>query len=612
MPEDEKNVSNNSNEISETQMFIISNSANITLNEVIRLTTKDYLSKFDRNNPPPPAQIERELINITNENITLCNINIPVLAMKNPDGSVQTDKNGNPKGIPLRPKWRALDRLVPQQIADVALFFYHIIRIDTTESNTDEDLVAVYISDGRNIGTYDYDESYLFSIFKQYDYQLDEKKYKDIYYIIKSTAPKKTRCCKRNLVPVMNGIFDYDTKKLMDFDPQYVFLSKSQVSYNPQAVNPIIHNNDDNTDWDVESWVNSLSDDPEIVELLWQMMSAIIRPFVRWNKSIWLYSTVGNNGKGSLCELMRNLCGTGSHTSIRLSQFDAEFALEPLIRANAIIVDENDVGLYIDRLANLKAIITNDIVQINRKFKAPIAFRFWGFMVQCINELPRIRDKSDSFYRRQILVPMEKCFTDVERGYIKNDYLRRKDVLEYVLYKVLNSNFYEIIPPERCKSLLGTYKELNDPVREFANEFFDQFTWTLVPYTFVYDVYKAWFKEINPSGKPEGRTGFLRNLKQIIISDSNFSKVWSVCDNAVSTKTTICTPEPILERYKLDMWRDPAYKGNDYNKLIMPYTRETRLRGFVRRSNAVNTTPQSDMTPPDDTSTLFSPEIPKS
>ena len=37
-----------------------------------------------------------------------------------------------------------------------------------------------------------------------------------------------------------------------------------------------------------------------------------IRPNVSWNKSAWLYSTLGNNGKGTLCALLRNLCGPGA------------------------------------------------------------------------------------------------------------------------------------------------------------------------------------------------------------------------------------------------------------------------------------------------------------
>ena len=122
----------------------------------------------------------------------------------------------------------------------------------------------------------------------------------------------------------------------------------------------VIHNPNDNTDWDVESWMNESSDDPEIVTLLWEILGAIIRPNVRWNKSAWFYSTTGNNGKGTLCELMRQLCSSGAYASIPIADFAKRFALEPLITACAIIVDENNVGEFIDKAGNLKAIITND------------------------------------------------------------------------------------------------------------------------------------------------------------------------------------------------------------------------------------------------------------
>ena len=117
---------------------------------------------------------------------------------------------------------------------------------------------------------------------------------------------------------------------------------------------------------------------------------------------------------------MRNLCGEGSYKSIKLEEMGKEFLLEPLVGASAIIVDENDVGIYIDKAANLKAIVTSDVIQINRKFKQPISFRFRGFMVQCLNEMPRVKDKSDSFFRRQLFIPFTKCFTGAERRYIKH------------------------------------------------------------------------------------------------------------------------------------------------------------------------------------------------
>src|SRR5699024_5398232 len=146
----------------------------------------------------------------------------------------------------------------------------------------------------------------------------------------------------------------------------------------------------------------------------------------------------------------------------------------------------------IDKAANLKAIITNDVIQMNRKFKTPIAFQFKGFMVQCLNEMPKIKDRSDSFYRRQLFVPFLKCFTGKERKYIKHDYLHRKDVLEYVLWRVLNMDYYTLSEPEACRLALEEYKEYNDPIRQFIDEILPECKWNLLPYAFLYDLYKSW------------------------------------------------------------------------------------------------------------------------
>ena len=559
-----------------------------TLNEVIRETTTSYLAKLNNTNMliPTPRQIEQELLAAVNNEIALENMLIPVQTLRNNKGDAILDKNGNPKTVPLRSKWRDLNRLLPQQLADIALHFHHIIRVDTTESNVEceEDLLAVYCETGPNTGTYDINESTLYRIIKNYDYQLEKGKFDEVYFMLQSQAPRKTRCCKRDLIAVNNGIFDYRNKVLLPFSPEYVFLAKSCVDYDFNASLTVIHNDSDNTDWDIETWMSDLSDDEDIVKLLWEMLSAIIRPFVRWNKSIWMYSNTGNNGKGTLCELMRNLCGAGSYTSISLSEFGKDFALQPLLHCNAIIVDENDVGKYIDCLANLKAVVTNDIVQINRKFKNAISFRFWGFMVQCINDLPRVRDKSDSFYRRQILIPFDKCFTGAEKRYIKDDYLSRKEVLEYVLKKVLHTDFYELSQPDRCKDLLGSYKELNDPVREFLVEFKEKFTWDLIPTEFLYDLYKSWYMRCNPSGKPEGKTNFKKQLDNILLEPA-FSPYWQSADNAVSVGNKMACPEPLIAQYDLVQWKNPNYTGSDITKLSQPRLMSTRYRGIVRRPN---------------------------
>ena len=73
----------------------------------------------------------------------------------------------------------------------------------------------------------------------------------------------------------------------MPFSREYIFTTKLKVGYNPSARNITIHNNDDGTDWDFYSWLEEVADDPEITEVLWEVISASLRPNVAFNKAVF-------------------------------------------------------------------------------------------------------------------------------------------------------------------------------------------------------------------------------------------------------------------------------------------------------------------------------------
>lgn len=477
------------------------------------------------------------------------------------------------------------DTLSFDQIASLMAVMYPIARISCAGSNADADydLLALYVTDGPDAGTYVTSDEELYRLARRFNRRLTSREFDEVVKVIRTMVPRKVRCMDRDLIAVNNGIFNYATKQLEDFTPELVFMTKSHVDYNPNAVNVTIHNDDDNTDWDVDSWMDGLSDDPDIVEVLWQILGAVIRPHVRWNKSAWLYSETGNNGKGTLCELMRSLCGDTAYTAIPISDFSKDFALEPLTHSTAIIVDENDVGTYIDKCANLKAVITNDVIPINRKFKTPISYQFYGFMVQCLNEFPRIRDKSDSFYRRQLFVPFDKCFTGAERKYIKEDYLHRPEVLQYVMYKVLHMNYYTLSEPEACLAVLDEYKEFNDPIRQFFEETEELYKWDLLPFAFLYDLYKAWFRKNSPNGTVQGKNKFISELVNIVRN----SKIWYCTDKSKTIRSAgrIVGPEPLIAYYGLDEWRNPTYTGHDVDRISEPVVQDF-YRGLLRYNSS--------------------------
>ena len=518
-----------------------------------------------------PFEVTTEIINEVNTHIEATN--------------VQEDRiRNNP--IPY------IKRLGFNELAIVMSHIYHIINIVPSKKNTDPDLDMLAIYDGdpssNTYGVYVTSSAAIRRVARKFTPDLSLLEYKELISALTDISPRVARGENKDLIAVNNGIVNYKDKSFIAYDEltpeqrtesQYVFLSKASVDYNPHASNPHITMPDGKV-WDVESWMLEIADDADIAELLWQIIGAIIRPYVSWNKSAWLYSERGNNGKGTLVELMRNLCGPQSYASVPLSDFGKDFMLEPLTRANAILVDENDVGTFIDRAANLKAIITNDVITINRKHKMPVAYQFYGFMVQCLNEFPKIKDKSESFYRRQLFIPFTKSFTGVERRYIKDDYIARQDVLEYVLWRVIHMpDYYVLSEPYRTQTVLDEYREFNDPVRAFYNELESEFVWDLLPFTFLYDVYKAWLEKAMPSSTPLGRNTFMRDITTIATESGKW-----VCDDPRATVyvgNKMDAPEPLILEYDLQDWQNTNVSVKNPNLRAQP-RKSRQYRGLMR------------------------------
>ncbi|MDU4969824.1 MAG: phage/plasmid primase, P4 family, partial [Atopobium minutum] len=493
---------------------------NQTFDELVSSITEDYLEQVDLGNQPSPATIKRELLDEINREVNIYN-----KGPEDPPGSGEfpTPKKG-------KEKYDILKALPPSEIGHILIVVHRVCRVAFGDaSDEDNCLVGVYATEGERLGTYDTSEKAIRRLIRQYNRQISSHDIDEVYAFLKDEAPVKKICRDRDLIAVGNGIYDYANKMLMDFDPELVFTTKSHVNFVDGAANPHI-TMPDGVDWDVESWMQSLSDDPDVRELLWQTLGAIIRPNVPWHRSVWLYSKSGNNGKGTLCRLMRNLCGEDACASISITGFGNQYGLNALTRVSAVIVDENDTSAYLDKAAALKAVITGDPVLVDRKFKDPLNLVFHGFMVQCINALPRFKDKSDSAYRRLLLVPMEKRFEGCERKYIKDDYLGRQDVLEYVLYKLLaTTDYYELVQPQACLDLLEEYKQFNDPIREFMATVMEELRWDLVPWQFLYDLYARWFARNNSAGKPVGINPFRDEVRSLLVDYPG----WSETQNAV-------------------------------------------------------------------------------
>ena len=299
-------------------------------------------------------------------------------------------------------------------------------------------------------------------------------------------------------------------------------------------------------------------------------------------QAIFFYAPIGNNGKGTLGQIRKNIVGKGNYSSLDISDFNHEFLKKSLLGVTGNIADENNVDQYIDSVRDFKASITGDDINVNRKFEKPIRLQFRGTNIQMLNGLPKTKDKTDSFYRRIILVPFVRSFTNNgQRHEIKNIYIHREDVLEYVVYKAFNMDFDSFIVPQKSKDLLNEYKELNNPVLSFWAEFEHEFAWDLLPTQFLYDLFVSWSKRTNPSGKPLSKSSFLETMRLIGNESDKWDSKFETTDK-IKTMSRMDNDEPLITEYGLTNWMNPDYHGTKSTK-AREFKRRATYRGMVKK-----------------------------
>ena len=410
------------------------------------------------------------------------------------------------------------------------------------------------------------------------------KAIKDVVDHVRDSVPLLKESEGDDVVALANGLFNLRTKELREFSPDVVLRSKASVAFDADATTcPVIDG------WSVDEWIRELANnDPEVNKLFWEIIAALFRPDHPFNKAMLLYSPTGSNGKGSFVELLRNLVGVERVATLSLSDFGKEFLPPKLLSAFCVLSDENKVGDFMRDASTLKAWVTHDWVPINVKYGPMVETKGRGLSVFCVNELPSSKDKSESLYRRFVAIPFLKRYVGPdENKAIKNDYVKRPEVLEYVANKALMMPLFDTFTePAVCKELLDRIRVENDPVLQFAEDFLPQFVWDLLPWEFLYGVYFAWMHKEVPSGRAVNLREFNKRLSAYV--DEHPSCGWFVPRDAkgkqqpVRTSTRIIGEEPLAVEYDINNWFDMRPVNGSIRKVGTPHNIKVSYRGLQR------------------------------
>ena len=456
--------------------------------------------------------------------------------------------------------------------------------------------IGIYQTTGDNKGVYEItNDPYgaFGELVERYKPDATRREKLEVFTLVKSRLKVVEKCVIPYYVAVNNGIWDMRDKILHPFSQDLVFTSKIHTNLNLAATNPVITIPEDNSTWDVDTFFSELGS-PEFVKSILEVIQAACLPLAPRNKMVLFMNTAGNNGKGTICQLIRNILGKDSVVSIPITNFSKQFELANLPHACSVICDENDVSSFSQGLGNLKSVITGDTVSIERKYKESFDYSFHGLVLQCVNDFPKGDDKSGSFRRRLHIIPFENCFTGAEKRYIKDRLIYRTDVLEYILKMVLVDMEYreQFTETAATKKALESYVKTTNSVVSFLKEILPECKWDLLPATdFLYSAFKSWYREVSPSGKVIGRNDFIDSVKEFVATDENMKLEWEWTDSTRSKGYIDCDKkEPLLDRYDLTAFMDNTFGAYVNREFVYEYRLKEKYSGLKRRSATANNT----------------------
>ncbi len=167
-----------------------------------------------------------------------------------------------------------------------------------------------------------------------------------------------------------------------------------------------------------ELWIKSLAEilenDKNKLELLQEFFGYCLTADVTQKKALLLIGD-SNTGKSTVLFILRNLIGDKNCSSVPL-KFISNPQYTPMLVNKLVNIDADVDKNASNYEAEFKIITSGEPIACNQKFVATFEFVPQCKIVLAANVFPKITDHSSAFYKRLILIPLDKVFEESEQN----------------------------------------------------------------------------------------------------------------------------------------------------------------------------------------------------
>lgn len=264
------------------------------------------------------------------------------------------------------------------------------------------------------------------------------------------------------LIPLKNGYLRYrgGAFHLDPHDRSLRIRYLINCEFNPGAAPPALF----------RTFVERILPDVQVRERVQEYLGYTLLPGTRAQRAaLWVGD--GANGKGTLARIAQALHQRVA--SVRLDDL-AGFGLESLVDASLIYCDEAPKTGAGEEI--MKTLVAGELAPIRRKFKSTLSTAVKAKWLICANTVPRIKDKSDGFWRRMDIVPFDVQIPDGEKDPMLHSKILRSELAGVLLWfleglaRFLNRGCFDPVKPPAMLKLDRLAKASSNPLKDWVDE----------------------------------------------------------------------------------------------------------------------------------------------
>lgn len=286
----------------------------------------------------------------------------------------------------------------------------------------------------------------------------------EVYQYLLLKAEEKQVERESGIINFKNGLFSIKERKIYKHNPK--FFSINQVNTNLNFDAPKVQAIDDVLD-KLSSGIEKRK------QTILEMIGYSMTTSVKLQKAFILYGSTARNGKSTLINIIRELIGKENIGEVSFEDLNTKQFAGIGVKGKILNIGAEMTDKYIEDVSKFKEWITGDDLEVEQKFKPRQTIRPYAKFIFNANKLPKVADKTDGFYRRLQLIPLETSFTDEDAQKFNFEELISKEALEYLakisLEAYLNigktfSNYKE------SQLEVDKYKSVNNNVLAFLED----------------------------------------------------------------------------------------------------------------------------------------------